>query len=106
MLLGHVINESAGPDKPTKRRQESVPKQDDSETTGVLKDKSHDEGDISDDFDLPMDEGNWGLNWKKSFLTRSGRRNFDCSALLQNRTLNFLSQFRDEFLTRGYLPGP
>jgi hypothetical protein len=100
LLLGHVINESAGPDKPTKRRADMVPSQDDSETTGVLRD--HLEEAMPEEFDLPMDEGNWGLNWKKLFgLSAGGGTLIVEPASKQNS--QFLSQFRDEFLGRGLI---
>jgi hypothetical protein len=102
MLLGHVINESAGPDKPTKRREDAVPSQDDTETTGVLKDAGHIEEDMGDEFDLPMDEGNWGLNWKKLFSLAAGGGTLIVEPASKQNS-QFLSQFRDEFLARGLI---
>jgi hypothetical protein len=97
MLLGHVINESAGPDKPTKRRADAMPAQD--ESTGVLKDADEE---VDEEFDLPMDEGNWGLNWKKLFSLAAGGGTLIVEPASKQNS-QFLSQFRDEFLSRGLI---
>jgi hypothetical protein len=125
MLLGHVLNESAGPEKPRKRRMENVdnpmgvqssPRR--SAQTGVqapvgnedtgeeigthLDDIGLDQKGIPEEyeseFELP-DENNasWGSQWRKLFNRAAGGGTlFVEPASKQNS--QFLSQLRDEFL--------
>jgi hypothetical protein len=119
MLLGHVVNESAGPDKPVsksfKRGPESVVSNkydDDSEVADGMELASGDfpseapgefENDVGEEeFDLPETDGNWGKSWKQIFARAAGGGTLIVEPASKKNS-QYLSQLRDEFFNHGLL---
>jgi hypothetical protein len=90
MLLGHVLNESAGPDRPIRSRSQA-----ETNATELERDEEN--------FELPEPgEDRWGHHWQRIFDLAAGGGTLIVEPA-SKRNSQFLSQLRDEFLERGLI---